>query len=31
MEPHTVSMDHTEIPIIDTDEPLFDVLPKLFK
>ncbi|KAJ6048113.1 uncharacterized protein N7446_010967 [Penicillium canescens] len=30
MEPHTVSMDHTEIPIIDTGEPLFDVLPKLF-
>lgn len=24
-------MDHTEIPIIDTDESLFDVLPKLFK
>lgn len=24
-------MDHTEIPVIETDEPLFDVLPKLFK
>ncbi|KAJ5604281.1 hypothetical protein N7537_007237 [Penicillium hordei] len=23
-------MDHTEIPVIETDEPLFDVLPKLF-
>ncbi|KAJ5873766.1 uncharacterized protein N7529_002196 [Penicillium soppii] len=25
-----VDMDNIEIPIIDTDEPLFDVLPKLF-
>lgn len=24
-------MENFEIPIIDTDEPLFDVLPKLFK
>ncbi|KAJ5800504.1 uncharacterized protein N7518_002572 [Penicillium psychrosexuale] len=23
-------MDHTEIPVIEIDEPLFDVLPKLF-
>jgi hypothetical protein len=23
------TMDHIEIPIIDTDEPLFDVLEKL--
>ncbi|CAI7656082.1 unnamed protein product [Penicillium glandicola] len=23
-------MDHTEIPVIETDEPLFDVIPKLF-
>ncbi|KAJ5762557.1 uncharacterized protein N7511_005939 [Penicillium nucicola] len=29
MEPHTINMDHTEIPIIETDESLFDVLPKL--
>ena len=24
-------MDHTEIPVIETNEPLFDVLPKLYK
>lgn len=24
-------MDHTEIPVIETDEPLFDVLPKTFE
>jgi hypothetical protein len=24
-------IDHTEIPVIYTDEPLFDVLPKLSK
>lgn len=29
--PMDTHMDHTEIPVIETHEPLFDVLPKLFK